>query len=387
MRHVTVNFVRFDQPGRGATAFRRATCVVENAIRLGRRGLARDARLEIVLVGDAAALPPAILELLDTPPCRLHRPQAEYDGLATRYRSVVDAVGGPYSTFGFAFLRWLLVERLFPGEPVLCYDGDILHMVQLGDLGRAFAGLTTTATSTCFAAISDPGWFRTWERALDTLDADPRAFARDHPSPVASAGFLPNWSPEEFLAKVLIEDGSLRQDPLPDDFPYWIIPQPHLLPRLYSFVRTRGSPARVPTPMRYERVGGVDLIAGRPVAFWHLQKPFLFQLGTLIGLERLPASSHPGRVPPLNLYGAVSDQKRARAMDPYHDEDGIPPLDPALLPLAHELVAAEERLWTDGTPPSRNPFSPASVCRRYFDRGDLSPLFDEAIWPVPGMWA
>ncbi|MCC7271982.1 MAG: hypothetical protein IT561_04885 [Alphaproteobacteria bacterium] len=388
MRHVTVNFVRFDAAGRGEAGLRRATCLVENAAHLRRRGLARDATLEIVLLGDVDALAPATLEALAAAPCRVHRAQPVYDRLIARFPRLLGRAGGPYATFGFGFLRWLVIAELFAGEPVLCYDGDIIHNVPLGDLGRACAGLTTTATSTCFAAISDPAWFAAWEAALTALDADADGFMRGRGAPLAAAGCDIRRSPEEMLAKLLIEDGTLRQDPLPADFPYWIVPQPHFLPRLYAFVRTRGAPAAVPAPMRYARTTqGVDTLNGRPVAFWHLQKPFLNQLSCLLAFRELRPDLHPGRVPPLSFYGRPADAARVRPLDPYHDEGGFPVPDAALAPLAARMIAGEERNWRTGIAPIDNPFAAAAVYAYYFRRHDLGLLFDAATWPVPGMWA
>lgn len=366
---------------------RRATCLVENADHLRTHGLADGATLDIVLVGDVAALSPATLAALDQAPCRVHAAQPEYDALIARFPRLLDRFGGPYAVIGFAFLRWLLVDRLFPGEPVLCYDGDILHNVPLAAMASTFAGRTATATSTCFAAISDRAWFRAWEDALEALEADPDLFDRRMQPLLAGTGCSAQLSAEEFLAKLLIEDGSLPQDALPADLPFWIVPNPHLLPRLYSYVRTRGSAAALATPIRYERRDGTDFLNGRPVAFWHIQKPFLNQLGSLLALEAMDPARHPGRVPVFNFYGRVPYEALVRAVDPYHGEAAMPILEPGRRGLARELIEAERRHWDGGTPVEYNPFAPARVYRRYFQDGDLGLLFNDRTWPAPGVWA
>lgn len=387
LRHVTVNFIRFAEAGDGEAALLRATCLVENARHLRQRGLARDATLDIILVGDIGALSPQTRAELAQAPCRIHEAQAEYEALVARFPRLLGRFGGPYGHIGFGFLRWMLIDRLFPDGPVLCYDGDMLHNVPLADLGRAFAGRTTTATSTCFAAVSDRGWFRAWAAAVEALEADPGRFDRLLQPVLAGTGCSAQLSAEEFVAKALIEDGTLRQDPLPVDFPYWIIPSPQLLPRLYTYVRTRGTAAALETPIRYERVAGIDRLNGRPVAFWHMQKPFLNQLGSLAALDGMEAARHPGRIPVLSFYGRVPYDALVRAVDPYHDERPTPLPGPELRSLSRDMLAAERRHWEGRTPLVENPFSPAAVYRRYFEEGDLSRLFNEATWPVPGIWA
>ncbi|BBK38028.1 hypothetical protein STAQ_31060 [Allostella sp. ATCC 35155] len=386
MRHVTVNFIRFAGAGEGEAALRRATCLVENARHLRRDGRGDGAWLDIVLLGDVEALSPAVRAELERPPCRLHDGRAAYAELVDRHPRLLERFAGPYGVIGYALLRWTLIARLFPGEPLLCYDGDILHNVPLRDLERAFAGLTTTATSTCFAAISDPRWFSAWEEAVLALEDDPGRFDRLMQGALSGTGASPQLSAEEFLAKVLIEDGTLRQDPLPADFPYWIVPNPHALPRLYCYVRPRGAPERIDMPMRYERRRGIDHVGGRPVAFWHMQKPFLNQLGVLSTLEAADPAHHPGRVPVLSFYGRFPYDALVRAVDPYHDEFPMPLPAPRLRPLARTMIAAELRHWEDGTPVDRNPFSAAAIYRRYFEEGDLGLLFNDRTWPEPGIW-
>lgn len=386
MRHVTVNFIRFAGAGEGEAALRRATCLVENARHLRRDGRGDGAWLDIVLLGDIEALSPAVRAELERPPCRVHDGRAEYEALVRRHPRLMQRFAGPYGVIAFAFLRWTLIARMFPGEPVLCYDGDVLHNVALRDLERAFAGLTTTATSTCFAAISDPSWFSAWEQAVLALEDDPGRFDRVMRRALSGIGAVPQLSAEEFLAKVLIEDGTLRQDPLPADFPYWIVPNPQTLPRLYWYVRPRGSPARIPAPMRYERRGGIDHISDRPVAFWHMQKPFLNQLGILTTQQDDLAAGLPARVPVLSFYGRFPYGALIRAIDPYHEEFPMPMPPQRLRPLARAMIAAEQWHWENSATIEHNPFSPAAIYRRYFEEGDLGMLFNDRTWPEPGIW-
>jgi hypothetical protein len=384
MRHVTVNYVA---PGPAATAeerLLRSTCLPENADNLRRRGLAAGAGLDVVLLGATAALSPALRETLGAAG-GLHEATGVYEGLLKRFPGIAAAFGGPYATHVFGFLRWLVIDALFPGEQVLCYDGDILHNVPLERLGAALAGTTRTATSTAFAAIADPQWFRVWERGLVELEGAPEGFFAPARAGLEAVGCDYRWSPEEYFAKVLIERGALPQDPLPESCRFWIVPQPHLLPRLYNFVRIPGGPESIPTPMRYERIGGEDTINGRPVAFWHLQKPFLSQLGACSYLRRRPALWS-GRVYPFSFYGSVPAAADVRRIDPYHDAGGFPLGGWWQARRARALLEAERRAWEEFGSGPANPFAPSAVYRDYFLEGDLAQMFNARAWPRSGAW-
>ncbi len=388
MRHVTVNYV---PPGPGAPAearLRRMTCLVENADRMGRLGLAAGPGLDVVLVGGAGRLSPGMLEALRAGGCRIHDADPAYAALVRRFPRVVEAFGGPWRVHVFGFLRWLVVDALFPGEPVLCYDGDTLHNVPLARLGDAFAGVTRTATSTCFAAIADRAWFRGWAQGLAQLEQGVESFFAPLAAQLRGAGCRMRSSPEEFFAKILIERGDLPQDPLPPGFPLWVVPQPHLLPRLWNFVRIPGGPERVPSPMRYRREGGIDCINDLPVAFWHLQKPFLSQLGACSHQRRLPPSAVRRRCFPFSHYGNPPSEALARGIDPYHDEGGFPLDSPPqeAQERARELLEEERRARAGHGDGPGNPFGIRSVYREYFVDGDLSPLFNDDAWPRPGAW-
>jgi hypothetical protein len=315
----------------------------------------------------------------------VHEATAVYEGLLRRFPRIAAAFGGPYHVHVFGFLRWLVIDALFPGERVLCYDGDILHNAPLERLGEALAGTTRTATSTAFAAIADPRWFRVWERALVDLDGDVEGFFAPWRARLEAAGCDYRWSPEEFFAKVLIERGDLPQDPLPESFRYWLVPQPHLLPRLFNFVRIPGGPESIPTPMRYERIDGEDMINGRAVAFWHLQKPFLSQLGACAYLRRRP-HLWLGRVFPFSFYGSAPTEQQVRRIDPYHEAGGFPLGGWWQTRRARALLEAERRAWTESGSRPANPFAPSAVYREYFLEGDLAPVFNARAWPRPGSW-
>ncbi len=386
MRHITVNFIRpsADRTS-GFSALTESTWLLENAEHLRRVHARSKDVLHILLVGQTDAIPESVLESL-RPSCVVHDVTREYDALAAEFPNVMSRFGGPYTIFGFGFLRWLLIDRVFPGEPVLCYDGDIVHNVALDDLAQAFRGITRTATSTCFASIADPEWFRAWRRNLGLLDSDFAGFM-DRYLPGLTYGFdQMRSSPEEYFAKFLIEAGELPHQELDDAFPYWIVPQPQILPRLFNFVRIEGV-ERIPTPMHYARAEGIDRINGRPVAFWHMQKPFMSQLSALAILSRSSQAPAYGAIPPMIFYGHRASATDYLMNDPYHHLGGTPTVPWFLYGFANGLVKHQQTLRNGNVRPADNPFHPAFLYDVYFRSHDFSPIFNRARWPIAGAWA
>lgn len=387
MIHVSVNFVApSDLSGHASVArLRMATWIVENAGHLERRALAGKGEHIVVLVGAVDRLPPALLDQL-AESCTVHLAPKPYEELCREYPRIVTLCGGPYRTFTFGFLRWLLIERLFAGEPCLCYDGDIVHNVPLRQLADAFAGITRTATSTAFAAISDRSWFAAWKDGLKRLEANTRGFLATHAASLPGGPGRFAASPEEYFAKCLIEAGELPHQEPPDDFPFWIVPQPHLLPRLYNFVRIPSLPT-IPQPMRYRRAAdGTDMINDKPLAFWHMQKPFMSQLSALLHFSEVDPGSDPARIYPFNFYGFVPTRRNVGRTDPYDHEDGFSVVPPEQQEIARSLIALQKEFHEAGLPHDRNPFHPEMLYRRFFVEHDFSLLFNNRRWPKPDRW-
>jgi len=386
MRHVSVNFIRPSSDRAAAYAtLTESTWLVENAEHLRTVHSRSKDSLHILLVGQTDAMPAGVLEALRAS-CVVHDVAREYDAIAAEFPNVMTYFGGPYAVFGFGFLRWLLIDRIFPGEPVLCYDGDIVHNVPLDDLAEAFKGVTRTATSTCFASVADGEWFRAWRRNLERIEADFPAFL-DKYLPTLSYGVDQiRSSPEEYFAKFLIEAGELPHQELDESFPYWIVPQPQMLPRVFNFVRIAGV-ERIPTPMTYRRVDRIDRISDKPVAFWHMQKPFMSQLSTLAVLSGNPQLDKAERIPPMIHYGRRASVSDYLMNDPYHHLGGTPTIPWSLLGLANWLAAQQKAMREKGVRAADNPFHPAFLYDFYFRKHDLSMPFSRARWAITDAWA
>ncbi len=385
MKHVSANYIPPDKAGEpaGYARFLKSTWLVENALHQARVGGDETTKLCVVLVGNTASIPDEVMGFLrDHYDVSCQTPL--YEEICRSFPNLCRRLNGPYSVFAFGFLRWVLVDRLFGGEPVACYDGDIIHNAPLDALSRAFEGLTRTATSTAFAAISDRAWFSAWTENLKLFDRSPRAFVAPHLHRLRAGHRQFAASPEEYFAKLLIETGELRNDELPEDFGYWIAPQPQHLPRLNNFFETR-THRRIPTPMDYSRVGGVDLIDGKPLAFWHMQKPFMSQLSCLAMFRETAAEPDPGRIHPFNYYGRVPDERDVEASDSLDPGDFLS-VPAELRGLAQRVIEMESQSTAAGTPPAQDPFHPAFLYDYYFRRFDFSLLFNDRRWPVAGQW-
>ena len=389
-RHVTVNYMPVSTRGgrhEGKPERLERVGLLELARHVRRHDLDAGSRLDVVFVNPLDTLPPALLDGLEAYGAAVHDGSGAYAELAARFPRLLGRVWGPWHQhpFGFAYLRWLVADALFDDDHLVVFDGDVLPNVPFREIEEAFAGQTFVATSTCFASIADRNWFRVWERALGELDADFDGYVE------ARAGFRSArgcpWAAvgEELLAATLIEAGELRQDPLPDDAPLWVVPRPHVLPKLYWFVKPPTGPLEIPTPLRYARVGGRDEINGKPLAFWHLIKPFQRMLGATAYLAEEGRLADT-RVYPCDFYEGPVAAKYVRELDPHHHETPFPYPPPAFAPLSEELL----RVRRDGV--RRNgrvelPFSSAAVYEYFFERHDLSLLFNDRTWPFAGVWA
>jgi hypothetical protein len=384
MKHVSVNFIPPDRPGEPAGYIKllRSTWLIQNAAHQNSVWSDAKTRLRVVLVGNTQSLPPQIMEFLQDRYDLTCESQL-YEEISQQYPGITSRLGGQYSIFPFAFFRWILIDRLFCGDPVLCYDGDIVHNADLDDLSRAFQGLTRTATSTAFAAISDRRWFSIWAENLKHFDRSPGAFLASH-LPALKYGltqFL--QSPEEYFAKFLIESGVLPNDELPEEFKYWVVPQPQNLPRLNNFVATK-THNQIQAPMKYNRVDGVDFINSKPVSFWHMQKPFMSQLSCLAIFREVAPHLDPGKIFPFNFYGQAPDQDYIYCSDPLCDPNEGLAVPAGMKNLALEFIRMEHSNL--GVRPRENPFHPEFLYDYYFRHFDFSLLFNNARWPTAGRW-
>jgi hypothetical protein len=129
------------------------------------------------------------------------------------------------------------------------------------------------------------------------------------------------------------------------------------------------------------------MLNGKPVAFWHMQKPFMSQLSALAVFRRKLRAADPQQIHAFNFYGSVATEERVRGVDPYHSDGGYDAVPAHQERLARLLIELGANLGRSGMPDASNPFHPAFLYRYYFQDFDLSLLFNNHRWPKPGCWS
>ena len=290
------------------------------------------------------------------------------------------------------FLRWLVIERFAAGEPVLAWDADIFFNVPLSTAHRLLAGRTGTASSTCFAAISDPSWFRIFreefgrfeqerEQYLRELDTAYAALARagalgfsgdsqvGHKlaslAPDTTGNSLFDYSPEEVFVDRLIRTSTLPHEWFLENTGAIICPQLLTLPELH-WTTGRANAPRSHLPLHLGRNEQQLTLNGTPLLFVHFQGA-LFRLCA----AHLIAAGMPG--------GDAETRPRLRSL-----------LYPGDRPAAcAESVIGEfnarRRRFDHDQPPLQ--LSIAAVARRYMIDGEISEVLADSVSDHAGLWA
>jgi hypothetical protein len=177
----------------------------------------------------------------------------------------------------YNLLRWLLIDRVFAKEPVLCFDADLVLNAPASSIIADNSGQTFMVGSTCFVHISDDGWFRGYEETL-------RRFERD------SDSFLDDWKRKEnipFLnidSKDAIDEERFVRFCVEHQFVPNVWPSNHS-GFLYVPFLTRLDGYTMPFrrdwiwPVEYTQVARQHCFNGIPLAFVHYQKDFSYMLG------------------------------------------------------------------------------------------------------------
>jgi hypothetical protein len=139
--------------------------------------------------------------------------------------------------------------------------------------------------------------------------------------------------------------------------------------------------------MRYARKDGCDLLNEKPVAFWHMQKPFMSQLSALAYFREKEPQLDPHKIYAHNFYGRPATSADVQLVDPFHEEQGYDPVPSYLGDLAAHLIKVERHCARVGLAPDVNLFHPAFLYDYYFVKFDLSILFNNTRWPKPACWS
>ena len=253
------------------------------------------------------------------------------------------------------FLRWLVLEEFFAGEPVLHLDGDVVFNECPATLARMFAGRTFVLQGCpALTAISDRGWYRQYAMELAAYERDVEAYSAQARAVRAGweESFHLRWAGEwngrliasdQDLLSHLLHTGRLRQaDPaaVAASVPDHVFFENPLI--IGDLVPGRG--------LTYERRKSVDYLAGRRVGFWHMQTDWCRYLAKQMLRERLG---------PLAATGRLS----------FGQKD------------AETLVGAVLRRLG-----GRRHFARPEIYRRFFTEGDFARVFAGERWWEPDVF-
>ena len=226
-------------------------------------------------------------ELRDTG-YRLHDVSGIYSKLATRF-SQLDRFGDYEKR---CFLRWPIIARYFPREPIAHYDGDIVFNEDPATIARLLKHRTFVLQGCpALTAISDDGWFAQYQEQLNLFVNDiegysQRAWKERAGWEISAKG---KWaglrdreiiSSDQDLLSHLIHTDRIVQD-APSEVmrglqSYTVFENP-------LYLHDEGNTPRNAT---YKRIAGIDYIDGRRVLLWHMQSDFTRYLSTFVFTKR-----------------------------------------------------------------------------------------------------
>lgn len=254
------------------------------------------------------------------------------------------------------FLRWLVMAELFPGEPLLHFDGDVMFNECPTVLGRLFAGRTILLQGCpALTAISNPVWFRQYETELVAYARDTTAYSARAWQERAGweRSFHTKWaghwvgpeiaSDQDLLSHLVHTDRLMQSDPgeFARSAPQHVFFENPLI--IGDLVAER--------PLTYRREAGIDYLGARRVAFWHMQTDWCRYLAKYLLRERLG---------PLAGTGRLSFGQRDR-----------------------ETLTGDVLRKLTGN----RLFPRPAIYRRFFEDGDFSGVFSDRRWWQPGVFA
>lgn len=263
----------------------------------------------------------------------------------------------------FGLLRFLVMGRLFGGQPIITFDADMILNAPFAALEQAVGEeLFFLGGSSCFGAIpAGSDFFAVLGDHLARLLRDPDSYARDVAGlPSAEALFDPMRlkGTDQGLIFVLhrgkhidIGPGMAR------------VLRSGLLP----FSNLLGLHNRGVRDADYARIDGVDHIGGRPVMIWHMSNDLCAHLGQFVFLrDWLGAEAVP-------LFGRLPVPRA------HYD---LPGGDPKLGAMFRAVAGAAARHGLGG----RSPFSRERICRVLFEEEDFGFILDDRVWHTPGVF-
>jgi hypothetical protein len=170
--------------------------------------------------------------------------------------------GDPFHEMNF--LRWLVLEARFPGEPVLTMDADIVWRADPAELlgGWREGGSFLCLHSTCMAFIRDGRWYEGYREGLAKLSADP-GFGAEYSKDVKGLFH------DQALCQYLAGTGVLENDERN-------MTGHGFSERYFMSANPLGiAPRSGEEPLSFEQDGRSERVGGRITPFWHMQTWFM----------------------------------------------------------------------------------------------------------------
>jgi hypothetical protein len=178
------------------------------------------------------------------------------------------------------FLRWPVLAAYFPGDSILHYDGDMVFNEDPAIIGPLLEGCTFVLQGCpALTAISTTDWFDQYNSELARLSDDVDAYSanawaersgweRSETEKWAGQRFRETISHDQDFLSHLIHTDRITQD-RPSDVQRNL--SSYILFENPLYVHGYGNDLR---DARYERVRGIDYLAGKRVLVWHMQADF-----------------------------------------------------------------------------------------------------------------
>lgn len=267
----------------------------------------------------------------------------------------------------YCLMRFPVMRRLFPGTPVITFDGDMIVNAPFAEIEAALTeGLFLLGGSSCFAAIpAGHDFFAVLEDQMAAITRDPDSYAREVAGlPSAKEFFDPRIlrGSDQGLIALLVRRRLLRTGPGQQALEEAGL---FAFANLLRLHRLRGV-----GQLGYERRGGVDLLGGRKVMIWHMSAGVCGHLGHYAFLrDWLGEAAVPlfGRIP----MGAA--------------EPGAPPGAAELVGMLAQARRVSRRFGLLGAL-DRDPWSRSRICRTFFEESDFAFAFNDATWHAPGLF-
>jgi len=265
------------------------------------------------------------------------------------------------------FMRWILIDDFFQGEPLNAYDADIIFSTPLSKFSKAIEDYTFNPSSTCFLSAKDRVWFEAYRKELEQMKASPEAFYEPFGGLTDNVRFV---NSEERLAHLLMETGRLPYEHVGLTTPYVFIPNPKLLPSLKWFADVPNGDGMLSTPVRFCREGNIYYLNDKVIPFWHLQRDFQQFVGQTVFMRNYLEKMAGFRIPTKHPWCDSTDPHRNKNLD------------------QKDLLIGKLLQWIQkvGVPNSmnleENPFTYSNVYQKLFNGPAFGYVFNNHVWPT-----